>query len=76
MAARLSAWASALAIGIGAVLGPALAGFAAQSGGFASMLILAGCIVGAAISLSILAIQQNRKSFYGAYEKTKEAFIY
>ncbi len=49
------------AIGIGAVLGPALAGFAAQSGGFASMLILAGFIVGAAISLAILAIQQNRK---------------
>lgn len=49
------------AIGVGAVLGPALAGLAAQSGGFIAMLVLAGVIVGAAVGLAIFAIQQNRK---------------
>lgn len=49
------------AIGIGAVLGPALAGLATQAGGFTTMLFMAGFIVSVSIMLAITGIQQNGK---------------
>ena len=49
------------AIGIGAVLGPALAGLATQAGGFTIMLVMAGLIFSVSIILAITGIQQNGK---------------